>query len=316
MPPSANFHPEQYGLHPANVEVMEGFIFVNFSEGTPPSFDEWVASIRPACKDARTAELKIAARRSVPTKANWKLVVENYRECYHCGPGHSNSYVTAYWDSDYRMTAGERESIEREIQRHNHGWYKAGVGASVETSRYQAQPSNERLVAPATGTGAAMGTASRHWRPGFVTATLDGKPAAPLLPGIKEYTHGSITRPGGGGASGFSLSNIGLNMPDYIRTARFTPRGVMSTDAEAIWLVHPDAKEGKDYNVDHLIALWYNTIREDRWLAENNHYGLLSSRYAHKGVGQPYMAWEGGPAGFAKFYMAEMVPYGAKATNG
>ncbi len=33
----------------------------------------------------------------------------------------------------------------------------------------------------------------------------------------------------------------------------------------------------------------------------------MSSRYNHKG-GQPYMAVEGGPAGFVKWYMGEVVP--------
>jgi len=45
----------------------------------------------------------------------------------------------------------------------------------------------------------------------------------------------------------------------------------------------------------------------DRWLAENNHHGILSSAYAHKGIGQPYMAVEGGPAGFVKWYMRDVV---------
>ena len=111
MPPSG-FDPTQHGLHPVALEVMEGFIFVSLAE-EPPDFDAWVANLRPAFREARTAELKVAARRSVPTKANWKLVIENYRECYHCGPAHTNSYVVAHWDSDYRMTAGPTRGDRR-----------------------------------------------------------------------------------------------------------------------------------------------------------------------------------------------------------
>ena len=49
-------------------------------------------------------------------------------------------------------------------------------------------------------------------------------------------------------------------------------------------------------NVEHMIALWHNTLREDRWVTENHHHGIMSSRYAYK-TGQPYMATEGGWAG-------------------
>ena len=304
MPPTG-FDPTQHGLHPVALEVLEGFIYVSLAE-EPPDFDAWTANLRPAFREARTAELKVAARRSVPTKANWKLVLENYRECYHCGPGHSNSYVVAHWDSDYRMTAGQRAAIEREIERHGHPWYEPGT----EAARYQQRGPRDRLIAPpSSGGGMGMGTRGRHWRPGWVTASLDGKPVAPLLPGVTEHSHGRARATGG--SSGFSTSNISLGYPDHIRTACFVPRGVMFTDAVAHWLVHPDAEEGKDYDVEHLIGLWHNTLREDRWLAENNHYGIQSGRYAYKG-GQPYMAWEGGPAGLVKWYMGEVVGWASE----
>ena len=81
----------------------------------------------------------------------------------------------------------------------------------------------------------------------------------------------------------------------------------MSTDAELFWLVHPDAEEGKDYDVGRLQALWGNTYREDRWICENQHLGVLSRRYNLKG-GQPYAASEGGPSSFVKWYMREVAP--------
>ena len=34
------------------------------------------------------ADAKIAHAASYPTDANWKLVVENFVECYHCSPAH------------------------------------------------------------------------------------------------------------------------------------------------------------------------------------------------------------------------------------
>lgn len=104
---------------------------------------------------------------------------------------------------------------------------------------------------------------------------------------------------------GFSTSAL-VAYDDYVMVARFTPRDVMRTDAQLLWLVHRDAQE-KDVDLERMTALWDRTYREDRWLAENNHHGIRSSRYAFTG-GQPYAGGEGGPAGFVKYYMSEMVP--------
>ena len=55
-------------------------------------------------------------------------------------------------------------------------------------------------------------------------------------------------------------------LDDYVFSYRFTPRGVRHTDVEMVFLVHPDAVEGKDYDVEHMVGLWHNTLREDRWV--------------------------------------------------
>ena len=65
-----------------------------------------------------------------------------------------------------------------------------------------------------------------------------------------------------------------------------------------------DAREGKDYRVDRLIALWDITMREDKWIVENNHQGIRSGHY---GAGR-YAATEGGPSRLVKWYMTEVVP--------
>jgi Rieske 2Fe-2S family protein len=307
LPPGApqGFDQKQYGLHPITLKVVEGFIYVTFSDN-PPDFETWIGGMPQRMKDFHTADLKYAVRRSVPNKANWKLVIENFRECYHCGPAHRNSYVTAHWFGDGQLTAAERARIEGEIAREGHpGWQPETPDAyfwqqrTVTTELY-----NRRTTAPA---GDGMITPRRrHFRPGYVTATLDGKPASRLLPGFTAYNHGMGTgKTYSGGSSGFSTSNI-FFYEDHVVGCRFTPRAVDLTDVEIFYLVHPEAEEGKDYNVDHLIGLWYETLREDRWVGENNHHGILSSRYAYKG-GQPYMTVEGGPAGFVQWYMRDVV---------
>jgi Rieske 2Fe-2S family protein len=255
------------------------------------------------CEGCGTAQLKIAARRSVPTKANWKLVIENFRECYHCQPSHANSYIRAYWQGDETLSAAQVARIEEEIRRHGHQptdyW---------ESMRYRAVGGPDSSM---VGSPASRSYGQQHWRPGFETASLDGKPVAPLLPGLKARSHVQGNASASGyrrrtGSSGHSTSGV-IVVDDYAFSYRFTPRDVRLTDVEMVYLVHPDAQEGKDYDVEHMVGLWHNTLREDRWVAENNHAGLFSSRYAFKG-GQPYMYTEGGPAAFMKWYMSQVVP--------
>ena len=94
--------------------------------------------------------------------------------------------------------------------------------------------------------------------------------------------------------------------------AEITPRGVASTDAEIVWLVNAEAKEGKDYQIDRLTALWDITMMEDKWIVENNHLGILSGRYR---AGW-YATTETGPSRLVKWYMTEMVPtFSAKGTS-
>jgi Rieske 2Fe-2S family protein len=314
-PPNGNppgFDPSQHGLHLAPVRTVEGFIYITFAQN-PPEFSTFTGQLEDLCKECSTANLKLAARRSVPTKANWKLVIENFVECYHCQPSHSNSYCTAYWHGDETLSAAQVAAIEQATLRHGHeaGDWQAAMKVREAVRDYRlGNPTGGAMAAGANRSASASRQRHQHWRPGFVTASVDGKPVAPLLPGLKERTHnnagGMNYRKGVG--TGMSLAGV-MVLEDYAFSYRFTPRGVRSTDVEMLFFVHPDAKEGKDYNVDHVIGLWYNTLREDRWVAENNHTGLLSSRYAMNG-GQPYMLTEGGPAGFVRWYMRDVVPTG------
>ncbi len=85
-----NFESDAIGLTPFHVTEHGGFIFVNLSEGEPepieqqlPGLKEKVESSMPHIRD-----LKLAARFTSQTPANWKTIVDNYIECYHCPVNH------------------------------------------------------------------------------------------------------------------------------------------------------------------------------------------------------------------------------------
>jgi Rieske 2Fe-2S family protein len=77
------FVPAEYGLVPLPVSVWHGWLFVNASADAVP-FDEYVGALDGLVAPYAPADLKLAARHDYQIRANWKVIVENYQECYHC----------------------------------------------------------------------------------------------------------------------------------------------------------------------------------------------------------------------------------------
>jgi len=110
-----DFDPTNNGLIPCHLRTADGFIFVNLSrEAEPPDFDAAVEPFRRKVgRRHGTAQLKVGERVCLPMHANWKLALENFLECYHCGPSHEylchvhpGSDLTvpgerAWWAEDY-----------------------------------------------------------------------------------------------------------------------------------------------------------------------------------------------------------------------
>jgi glycine betaine catabolism A len=57
------------------------------------------------------------------------------------------------------------------------------------------------------------------------------------------------------------------------------PIGPTETHVVSKWLVHKDAVEGVDYDIDSLTELWTRTNIQDKELAENNQAGVNSRGY-------------------------------------
>ncbi len=79
------FDPSTICLSDVRLEVFCGYIFVNLDPGAKrmgelfPGVEAEIREFVPAIDD-----LKLAHAYSAEEKANWKIAVENYNECYHC----------------------------------------------------------------------------------------------------------------------------------------------------------------------------------------------------------------------------------------
>ena len=87
-----HFCKEEFSLYPVGVELWGGFIFVNLSperaarEGR--TLWKQLGETVERTKRYSLEELQSAKRIVYQVEANWKIVMENYNECYHCGPVH------------------------------------------------------------------------------------------------------------------------------------------------------------------------------------------------------------------------------------
>jgi Rieske 2Fe-2S family protein len=79
------FNKADYALNPVMLAIWEGFIFVNLAKA-PASLEEWLAPLARKFSHWNMSILRPAKRIEYDVRANWKLMFENYSECYHC-PG-------------------------------------------------------------------------------------------------------------------------------------------------------------------------------------------------------------------------------------
>ena len=83
-----------YGLHKVHLREWLGYAWVSLAE-EPPSFEQDVlGAVSERLGDLasidryETEDLEVGRRISYDVPANWKLIVENFMECYHCATIH------------------------------------------------------------------------------------------------------------------------------------------------------------------------------------------------------------------------------------
>lgn len=80
---------DEFPLHEAACDVKHGFIFVWLGKETPPSLNEALAHWNndEQIRAFEPERLKLAHREIYTINANWKAMLENDLECYHCSHG-------------------------------------------------------------------------------------------------------------------------------------------------------------------------------------------------------------------------------------
>ena len=259
-----DFDKAENGLLACHIRVFHGLIFINMSEDEPVDFDVTFGEMGPILDYHGIAEARIAHAGSYPTTANWKLVVENFFECYHCVPSHPEFCSMHASESLIAVGAGPSS------------------GPADAIAAYA--PKVEAWEANASALGRPVGTiddasSSTHLRlmmqrmnkEGWAAETQDGTAPAPLMGKRKAADGGRIH---------LSFSPFSQIVADdhFVILFQFTPRSARASDVEMIWLVDGRATEA-EVDIDKMIWGYHATTTQDKVITENNQNGIMSSRY-------------------------------------
>ena len=271
---AADFDPSRYGLKALGCEIFQGLIFVNFDEN-PAHLAAGFKALEPGLAIYDLANTKVAARETYSVAANWKLAMENFMECYHCTPAHTE-YASCHTLQSPEDNAALRPAMCKEAAQL--GYHTATVsGECQDRNAAQYYYARNALYTP------------------FVTGSRDGKPLAPLLGNIGGY---------GGGVADIQIGTVsfGLLYADHAILYGFAPRGVQETDMEVTWLVRADAEQGRDYHLDQLTWLWQVTSKADKKIIADNQKGI-NSRFYEPG---PLSDAEAFTGDFIEWYLAQI----------
>jgi glycine betaine catabolism A len=88
--PDLRRHRSALALHPVDVQEWGGFLFVRLDPrgGSEDSLASWLGEMPDRIAAYPLTELRTGHRLVYQVAANWKVILENYNECYHCGPVH------------------------------------------------------------------------------------------------------------------------------------------------------------------------------------------------------------------------------------
>lgn len=243
-----DFDKSAFGLHPVHIKVVNGLIFISLAHN-PPDFTKVSQDYSPFLSPYKIDQAKVAYKKKYVLRTNWKLIAENFRECYHCGVAHPE-YCSAVIGANMRETATE-VLAERRV-----AWESKGL--ATQTIDFKNDSFHFAIRYPL--------------RPGVQSYSLDGKAVAKPMGDHTDFDAGVL---GLVVYPNFWMDSVS----DYIWTMRVTPTGPSCTVIDLTWLVDRDAVEGVDYNVERLTDFWRVTGEQDWELCENNFRGIESSRY-------------------------------------
>lgn len=278
------------GLRPVHVRAVEGLVFICLAPEPPADVDDVMARIRPYLAPFGLARTRVAHQIDIVEEGNWKLVMENNRECYHCD-GHPE-LLSAYFPL--------------------HGYTADDCPPRLRPVWQRFELARDRLAA----------ACDRQGFPRQKIRELDCRPTgfmidhAPLDGAGQSYSEGgvSVSRRLLGDIQDARFGDLHLHMQpnswfhflsDHAVVFSVLPLDATRSRLRTTWLVHADAVEGVDYDLDSLTHVWRATNAQDSAFVERAQRGVMDPAY----LPGPYSEVEGDVEAFVSWYLNRVTAH-------
>jgi glycine betaine catabolism A len=250
----ADFDRSRYPLRPVHCARVGGYIWVCLG-AVAPDFEPFAAQVEPYLRPHRLHEAKVAFESTIIERANWKLVWENNRECYHCPANHPELART--FPATPTVVGPDVAARNPRMAKAWGHWEALGL-----PSRFELSTSGQARIVRMPLVGDA------------VSYTMDGAAA------VRRPLSDSVTAGDVGALLMFHYASTwGHVLGDHAISFRVLPLGPTETQLTTKWLVHKDAREGVDYDLSRLTEVWLATNEEDRRVCQENQLGVNSPAY-------------------------------------
>lgn len=265
------FNPNDHNLKSVHVGNIAGLIFICLADEPPADFEEMRKAMEPYIAPHRVADCKVIWQEDIVENGNWKLTMENNRECYHCVGNHPELTISLYeYGFGYQPSPANADKV---------GEFRDLI--KTEGSRWEAcgLPSAEIELLDSRAT--AYRTQRLPLDKAGESQTMDSKVACQKL-------LGDLTQRNLGGLSFWTQPNSWHHfMSDHIVTFSVLPLDAEHTLLRTKWLIHKDAVEGVDYDPKKISEVWHATNQQDSTLVERTQRGTNSEWYV-PGPYSPY----------------------------
>ncbi|MFJ2317642.1 SRPBCC family protein [Glutamicibacter sp. NPDC087661] len=289
-PGEGKFDKSCFALKRAHGRVHAGLVFVSLAQDPPADFGEVAGIFEPYLAPHDIARAKVAYQQDIIEEGNWKLVMENNRECYHCD-GHpelacslfptwglSDDTVPPHLEEVWERNQQAQAALEERCLRYGLPYE---VVEQLDTRIAGIRISRESL----DGDGESF-SADGH--------RLSKK----LLGELRDFRLGRCSmhlQPN----SWFHFQS------DHVITFAAFPINEHQTLVRTTWLVADDAVEGDDYDLEKLTHTWKQTNLQDKAFVELCQKGAASPAYQPG----PYMKSEYQVEAFINWYTQRVLEH-------
>ena len=284
------FDPSCFGLRRVHSMTVAGLIFLCLAPEPPTDFAEVAEIFAPFAEPHDIPRTKVAHQQEIIEQGNWKLVMENNRECYHCD-GHPElacSYFTTWGLAEHEVPAHQMDIWHRSVLA-DHALRERCERYGIPWEVYDAPDAREA--------GIRMGRDALDGAGESFSAT-GRRLSEKLLGDLPDFRLGD--------GSLHLQPNCWFHLlADHVITFAAFPMSENRTLVRTTWLVADDAVEGVDYRTDELTHVWRQTNLQDAEFVALTQRGVSDPGY----LPGPYTPTEHQVEAFVNWYTTRMQEY-------